>query len=130
MTAEADQTTRQVRSMAEAARAASSVLAQSSAEERNRALDAVARQIRERSASILQANERDLAEARGSAAFRDRLALDRGRIEAMAAGVEVIARLPDPLARDLGEWQRPNGLRIRRIAQPIGVIGMIYESRP
>ena len=66
----------------------------------------------------------------GSAAFRDRLALTPARVEAMAQGLDDIAALPDPLARTLADWTRPNGLRIRRIAAPIGVIGMIYESRP
>ena len=66
----------------------------------------------------------------GTAAFRDRLALTEARVEAMAAGLEDVAALPDPLGRVLADWTRPNGLRIRRIATPIGVIGMIYESRP
>ncbi|MBV9778113.1 MAG: glutamate-5-semialdehyde dehydrogenase, partial [Acetobacteraceae bacterium] len=66
----------------------------------------------------------------GSAAFRDRLALTPDRVEAMARGLEDIAALPDPLGRTLAEWTRPNGLRIQRVATPIGVIGMVYESRP
>ena len=71
------------------------------------------------------------AEASGlSGALLDRLALDPGRVEAMAAGVEQVAALDDPLGRLLGEWERPNGLRIRRVSVPIGVIGIIYESRP
>ena len=65
-----------------------------------------------------------------SGALLDRLALDPGRVEAMAAGVEQVAALDDPLGRLLGEWERPNGLRIRRVSVPIGVIGIIYESRP
>ncbi len=66
----------------------------------------------------------------GTAAFRDRLLLTPARVEAMAQGLETVADLPDPLARTLADWTRPNGLRIRRVAAPIGVIGMIYESRP
>ncbi|MGH7040599.1 MAG: glutamate-5-semialdehyde dehydrogenase, partial [Acetobacteraceae bacterium] len=79
---------------------------------------------------ILAANAADLAASSAGAAFRDRLALTTTRLEAIAAGMEAVAALPDPLARDLGHWTRPNGLRIARIASPIGVIGMIYESRP
>ncbi len=80
--------------------------------------------------AVLAANQADVAAFEGSAAFRDRLTLTAERVEAMAAGLEDIAALPDPLARVLAAWTRPNGLRIERIAQPIGVIGMIYESRP
>jgi glutamate-5-semialdehyde dehydrogenase len=75
----------------------------------------------------------DLAagEARGlSAAMLDRLRLDEARIEAMAQGIEAVRALPDPLGRVLAEWTRPNGLRIRRVSVPLGVIGIIYESRP
>ena len=83
-----------------------------------------------RAPTILAANAADLAACTGTAAFRDRLALTEARVEAMAAGLEDIAALPDPLGRMLADWTRPNGLRIQRIATPIGVIGMIYESRP
>jgi glutamate-5-semialdehyde dehydrogenase len=79
---------------------------------------------------ILAANRGDVAAYRGTAAFLDRLTLTEARVEAMARGLEDVAALPDPLDRTLGEWTRPNGLRIQRIATPIGVIGMIYESRP
>src|SRR5690606_9183440 len=80
---------------------------------------------------ILAANAADLAAAHGiTDAFRDRLTLTADRIEAMAEGLEAVAALPDPVGRDLADWTRPNGMRIRRIATPIGVIGMIYESRP
>ncbi|MDE2008086.1 MAG: glutamate-5-semialdehyde dehydrogenase, partial [Rhodospirillales bacterium] len=72
----------------------------------------------------------DLAAATGTAAFRDRLALTEARLEAIAAGAETVAGLPDPLARRLESWTRPNGLRIARVPAPLGVIGMIYESRP
>ncbi|WP_343896758.1 glutamate-5-semialdehyde dehydrogenase, partial [Craurococcus roseus] len=81
--------------------------------------------------AVLAANAADLVAAGDLApAFRDRLALDAGRVEAMAAGLEQVAALPDPVGRVLAEWERPNGLRIRRVAQPIGVIGMVFESRP
>ncbi len=115
------------------ARAASRVLARANAASRDTALRAAAAAIRRASADIIAANTIDLAAydaAQGTASFRDRLALDPARIEAMAKGLDDIAALPDPLARTLADWTRPNGLRIRRIACPIGVIGMIYESRP
>ena len=115
------------------ARAAAQALAASSAETRRRALRAAAAALRARAAAILEANALDLAAARErslSAALLDRLALDSGRVEAMAAGVEQVAELDDPVGRLLGEWERPNGLRIRRVSVPIGVIAIIYESRP
>ncbi len=115
------------------ARAAAQVLAASSAEARRRALKAAAVAIRRDEAAILEANARDMAAAQASGlsgALLDRLALDPGRVEAMAAGVEQVAALDDPLGRLLGEWERPNGLRIHRVSVPIGVIGIIYESRP
>jgi len=80
---------------------------------------------------LLEANRRDLAEASGlTAAMRDRLVLDEKRIEAMAAGLEEVAALPDPVGRVLAEWTRPNGLRIARVSVPLGVVGIVYESRP
>ncbi len=131
MTAGADRCAELVRTMAEAARGAARVLAAAEAVRRDRALREAARAIRAGRASILKANEKDLARAAGTtAAFRDRLTLDAARVEAMAKGLEAIAELPDPLAREMGEWTRPNGLKIRRVPQPIGVIGIIYESRP
>lgn len=78
----------------------------------------------------MMANAEDIRTYSGTDAFRDRLLLTEARIEAMAAGVEIVAGLPDPLGGALAEWERPNGLVIRRVPQPIGVIGMIYESRP
>lgn len=98
--------------------------------QRNEALAAAARALRGSAGSILAANEADVGAFQGSSAFRDRLLLTPPRIEAMARGLEEIAALPDPLARTLASWTRPNGLRFRRIAQPLGVVGMIYESRP
>jgi glutamate-5-semialdehyde dehydrogenase len=115
---------------ATAARNASHVLARSPDAARNAALQAMASALRAQTANILSANAADLAACTGTAAFRDRLALNEARVEAMAKGLEDVAHLPDPLRRTLADWTRPNGLRIQRIAAPIGVIGMIYESRP
>jgi glutamate-5-semialdehyde dehydrogenase len=123
-----------LRTAAEAARSASHVLARSSAATRNRALaamaDALRDGMRDGMREILAANAADVAAYKGTAAFLDRLTLNEARVEAMARGLEDVAALPDPLNRTLSEWTRPNGLRIQRIATPIGVIGMIYESRP
>jgi glutamate-5-semialdehyde dehydrogenase len=118
---------------AKRAKAASGVLATLPNETRNAALHAAANAIRAHAVAIEAANAKDLAAfdaAGGTKAFRDRLALNPARIEAMAKGLDDIATLPDPLARTLADWTQPNGLRIQRIPQPIGVIGMIYESRP
>jgi glutamate-5-semialdehyde dehydrogenase len=113
-----------------AARAAARVLAQSPTARRNDALHAMAAALRAAAPAILAANADDLAGFSGSNAFRDRLVLTEARIEAMAKGLDDIAALPDPVGRILADWTRPNGLRIQRVATPIGVIGMIYESRP
>ncbi|WP_215767589.1 glutamate-5-semialdehyde dehydrogenase, partial [Gluconobacter cerinus] len=88
--------------------------------------------LRANSAAIVAANEQDLAGLSDdrTAAFRDRLTLTPERVKAMARGLEDVAKLPDPLGRILAEWKRPNGLLFRRVAVPLGVIGMIYESRP
>jgi glutamate-5-semialdehyde dehydrogenase len=115
---------------AAAARAASHTLAQAPASARNAALCSMASALRRQSNDILAANAADLAACGGTAAFRDRLALGNARIDAMAQGLEEVALLADPLGRTLGDWTQPSGLRIQRIATPIGVIGMIYESRP
>jgi len=115
------------------ARQATRLLAMSDGDARNRALLASAAALRERAADILAANSIDMraAEERGlSGAMLDRLMLDETRIEGMAAGLESIAGLPDPLGKVTAEWQRPNGLQIQRVAVPLGVIGIIYESRP
>jgi glutamate-5-semialdehyde dehydrogenase len=115
---------------AEAARNASRTLAHTPAETRDRALQEAAAALRRHALAIAEANAADLAESKATSAFRDRLTLTPARIEAMAQGVQDIAALPDPLSRTLAEWTRPNGLHIRRVAAPIGVIGMIYEARP
>ena len=122
--------TQHLQRAAHAARDASRILAGSSAEQRNTALCLMAAALRDHQPAILTANAADLAAFNGGESFRDRLTLTPARVEAMAKGLEDVAALPDPLTRDLGEWTRPNGLRIRRVATPIGVIGMIYESRP
>ncbi|WP_342630179.1 glutamate-5-semialdehyde dehydrogenase [Nguyenibacter vanlangensis] len=116
--------------LAARARDAARALARSTTDARNAALRHAARALRERQDEILAANARDLAHSTTTAAFRDRLTLTPARIEAMAVGLEDVAVLPDPVGRVLAEWTRPNGLRFRRIAMPVGVIGMIYESRP
>src|SRR5690606_33978950 len=122
-----------MRAPGRAGRAACDELGRVSAEARTTALVAAAAALRESRAEILDANRADVAEARTrglSAAMIDRLALDEKRIEAMAAGVEAIAALPDPIGRVIAEWERPNGLKIQRVRVPLGVIGIIYESRP
>ena len=116
-----------------AARRASQSLANCSAAKRNAALLASASEIRSRADVILSANQQDLNRAKDKElghAMLDRLALDAARLEAIASGLEAIAELPDPLGRVLAEWVRPNGLHIQRVSVPLGVIGMIYESRP
>ena len=119
--------------MGRSARAAASALALAPAETRNRALKAAAAAIRQRRGDILDANKQDM-DAAGqkalSGALLDRLKLDDKRVEAMAKGLEEIAAFPDPLGTVLAEWTRPNGLTIQRVRVPLGVIGIIYESRP
>ncbi len=116
--------------MGRSARTASRALARLAGARRDDGLRAAAAALRRHSAAIERANREDLAASRAGEAFRDRLTLTHARIEAMAQGLDDIAGLPDPLDRTLAEWTRPNGLTIRRVAAPIGVIGMIYESRP
>ena len=119
--------------MGAAARRAATALTGTSNDERNAALRAAAGALRGQGDEILVANAKDMAagKERGlSGAMLDRLMLDSDRIEGMAAGVESVAELPDPLGRVLAEWERPNGLRIQRVSVPLGVIGIIYESRP
>jgi glutamate-5-semialdehyde dehydrogenase len=119
--------------MGQRARAASAAMARASAEDRTRALKAMAGALRSASADILAANAADVADAEAkamSAALIDRLVLNEARIEAIALGIEAIAALPDPVGTVLAEWTRPNGLVIQRVRGPLGVIGIIYESRP
>ncbi len=131
MNAQADAAARQFETAARAARAAAVELARAPRPAKDAALRAAAAALRAGTPAVLAANAADLAAAEGLApAFRDRLSLNPDRVEAMAAGLESVAALPDPVGRVLAEWTRPNGLRIRRVAQPIGVIGMVFESRP
>ena len=115
------------------ARAAAAALALAPAAAKSAALLAAAQSVRAGEAEILAANARDLAEAAGDGlapALRERLALDPKRLAAIAISLEAIAELPDPVGRRLAQWTRPNGLAIERVAVPLGVIGIIYESRP
>jgi glutamate-5-semialdehyde dehydrogenase len=108
-------------------------LAQAPSDARTAALNGMARNLRTARDAILAANADDVARAKAigrDAAFIDRLALSPGRLEAIAAGVETIAALPDPVGVTTDDWTRPNGLRIARVRTPLGVIGMIFESRP
>ncbi|MGQ0672681.1 MAG: glutamate-5-semialdehyde dehydrogenase [Hyphomicrobium sp.] len=115
------------------ARAAARELALAPTEAKNAALVAAARCLRVDAADVLAANASDVAAARSTgmaAAFVDRLTLNEDRIEAIARGLEDIGKLPDPVGSVLAEWTRPNGLRFVRVRVPIGVVGIIYESRP
>lgn len=115
-----------------AARASMGALALTGGEERRAALRAMAARLRSECAAILAANAEDLETAKVTVApvMLDRLRLDEARVEAMAAGVEAVAALPDPLGRVLSETTRPDGLLIRRVSVPMGLIAIIYESRP
>ena len=119
--------------LGEAARSAAAELAMCSTDQRNSALRSATEALRSGAQEILTANQADMVAAKDrglSAAMLDRLMLDDERIETMAAGLESIIALPDPVGRVLAEWDRPNGLSIQRVAVPLGVIGIIYESRP
>jgi glutamate-5-semialdehyde dehydrogenase len=119
--------------MGEAARAGARALRLASAEQRTAALKAMAVAIREDAAKILAANAKDIAQAQAnglSGPMLDRLLLDESRLEGMAQGVETVAAIVDPLGVATSRWTRPNGLDIARVRTPIGVIAMIYESRP
>jgi len=116
-----------------AARGAARELALADTAAKNAGLCAMAAHLRKDKVAILKANAADVDAAKRNglaASFIDRLTLDEARIEAMARGLEEIAELPDPVGAVLSEWTRPNGLRIARVRVPIGVIGIIYESRP
>lgn len=122
-----------MRDLGRRARAAARALALAPAEQKNRALAAMAAALRGRKADILAANAMDLAEAKAAgatAAFLDRLALNDARVAAMAEGIEVVRGLPDPVGKVTDSWTRPNGMTIERVRVPLGVIGVIYESRP
>src|SRR5947209_11743309 len=113
--------------MGRAAREAAAVLRNAPVGQRSEAIRAMARHVRARAADILDANEQDGAAA---TSIIDRLMLNPERIEGIAKALEDIAALPDPVGKVIERWSRPNGLEISRVRTPIGVIGMIYESRP
>ncbi len=122
-----------MRRMGAEARGAQRVLRHASATTRDAALVAAGEAMRRRASEILAANDRDMAEAEHRAipaAALDRLRLDSSRIEAIAQSLDAIAALPDPVGRVLARFERPNGLLIERVATPLGVVGIIYESRP
>ncbi|CAN1724037.1 glutamate-5-semialdehyde dehydrogenase [Hyphomicrobium sp. 1Nfss2.1] len=119
--------------MGRRARAGAHQLSLAEPETKTQALRAAAKAMREATATILAANEKDLAAARAAgrpAAFIDRLMLNEARIEGIAKGIEEIAELSDPVGTVLAEWTRPNGLQFQRVRVPLGVIGIIFESRP
>jgi glutamate-5-semialdehyde dehydrogenase len=119
--------------MGRRAREAQRAVALALPEQKSAALVAMARAVRAQRDAILAANREDIAAAAATgatSAFLDRLRLDADRIEAMASGIEVVERLPDPVGAVLDAWARPNGMRIERVRVPLGVVGVIYESRP
>jgi len=119
--------------LASRARTAAQALALASAGQKNKALDAIERAIRNHAAAILAANAEDVTEARAggaTAAFVDRLTLTQGRIDAMADGVATVRAIEDPIGVVTERWQRPNGMTIERVRVPLGVIAVIFESRP
>ncbi len=119
--------------MGQRARTAARTLATNPGSQRDTALRAAAAALRARQDAVLAANDTDMTQGRAkglSDALLDRLALSPERVEAMAAGLETIATLSDPLGAEMARWQRPNGLDIARVRMPLGVIGVIYESRP
>ena len=115
------------------AREAARALALCPSARKNQALDKLAAMLREQRGAIISANAADLERARAAGmagAFVDRLTLNDARIEAMARGVEEVAALPDPVGEVIASWRRPNGLEISQVRVPIGVIAIVYESRP
>src|ERR1700678_2952666 len=116
-----------------AARDAARAMREVDGQSKTKALLVAAAAIRSRAAEILAANKGDIEAAKAAnmtEPMLDRLILNQARIEAMAKGVEDVAGLPDPVGRELARWSRPNGLDIARVSTPIGVVGIIYESRP
>src|SRR5438045_3594590 len=129
----ADQIGELMEGLGKAATAAAQVLALASTDQKNSALRAAAAAVRARRAAILAANERDMSAARAarlSGPRLERLRLDERRIEAIAESIDAVIELRDPIGSASAEWERPNGLRIQRVVVPLGVIGIIYESRP
>jgi glutamate-5-semialdehyde dehydrogenase len=132
-TSELNEIASQMNALGRAAVTAARALAQASTQSKNQALSAAAAAIRARKAEILEANRIDMEQARArnlAGAMLDRLMLDEKRIEAMARGIEEVIKLADPIGAVIAEWSRPNGLLIQRVRVPLGVVGIIYESRP
>jgi glutamate-5-semialdehyde dehydrogenase len=122
-----------MKELAKRAREAARVLALAPPEQKNRALEAIERAIRANAATILAANAEDVAEVRGAgatSAFIDRLTLTQARIDAMADGVATVREIKDPVGVVTERWQRPNGMTIERVRVPLGVVAVIFESRP
>ena len=123
----------QMLELGQRARAAAAAVRDASPETRTKALEAMAARLRESAGEILAANEEDVTRGRKDGlaeSFIDRLALDPKRLEAVAKAVEETAALPDPIGAVMAEWERPNGLKFERVRTPLGVIGIIFESRP
>src|ERR1700710_264395 len=119
--------------LAARARDAARILSLASPEQKNRALDAMERAIRANAAAILAANAEDVTEARAggaTTAFIDRLTLTAARVDAMADGIRTVRDIPDPVGVITESWQRPNGMTIERVRVPLGVVAVIFESRP
>jgi glutamate-5-semialdehyde dehydrogenase len=132
-TVEASTVATMMREIGQRAKTAARVLALASTAQKDKALAGMAEALRARQAEILSANADDMAEAKAAgatAAFLDRLALDERRIAAMADGLDVVRALADPVGTVTERWTRPNGMTIERVRVPIGVVGIIYESRP
>lgn len=122
-----------MRAFSQRAKAASRVMASATTAQKDQALRGIAHALRNGTASILEANALDVADAKATgknAAFLDRLLLDGPRVEAMAKAVEAIAALEDPVGEVTESWRRPNGLEVRKVRLPLGVVLMIFESRP
>jgi glutamate-5-semialdehyde dehydrogenase len=122
-----------IQDMGRRAKAAALKLAAASSAEKNKALQAIADALESQHAYIVQENEKDMAQAKNdglSSALLDRLKLDAKRVSAMAKGVRDVASLPDPIGEVIKDWTRPNGLRFQKVRVPLGVVGIIYESRP
>jgi glutamate-5-semialdehyde dehydrogenase len=123
----------QMRAMGERAREAAATLACAAPESKARALEAAAEALMDRRDAVLAANAEDLARAEGrglTSAMLDRLRLDPARVAGIAEGLRAVAAQPDPVGETIAAWERPSGLRIRRVRTPLGVVGVIYESRP
>lgn len=116
--------------LAQKVREAAYQLSRTDIQQRNQALRCAAKALRNAEVEILAVNADEVAKADVAAAFKDRMTLNHDRLEAMAKGLEDIAELPDPLGKELASWDRPNGLKFKRVSVPLGVVGMIYESRP